>query len=106
MAIVIFTANYLSPPSLANTATDAVSKNLILQNSLPADGNTQDLACLTRLYAERGMDPLWISDSGITQRGLDVVNVLRNASYDGLMPDDYGLSNRCPYGIDSQRRSG
>lgn len=91
-AIVIFTATYLSPPSLANTATDAISKNLILQNSLPADGNDRDLACLTQLYADRGMDPLWISDSGITRRGLDVVNVLRNASYDGLIPDDYGLS--------------
>ncbi len=78
--------------SLANSIADAVSRSLAVQGAINVKADTRDLAFLDKLYTEGAMEPLWVTDSGPTKRGLAVVQALRNSSLDGLNPKDYGLA--------------
>ncbi|MEZ5933094.1 MAG: L,D-transpeptidase family protein [Alphaproteobacteria bacterium] len=93
MAAIFVAVSFTYPAYLSRAyATDqAVSNSLVKQLISPEGDNARDLAALSKFYAERDMQPLWVADSRVTERGLDVVHVISDAEFDGLTPDDYGL---------------
>ncbi len=50
-----------------------------------------DQEVLTEFYAQRDFLPAWVDDLGISPRGLELLEILRDAAEEGLCPEDFHL---------------
>lgn len=74
-------------------AYSVLSSKLQLGVSIPGK-NAERLSDIKRFYGAIGNKPAWLSVNGWTPRGEKVIELLRNAAYEGLNPEDYDYALR------------
>jgi len=85
----------ITPPMVApadsNPVASAVRSKL---NALPTEGSAQELkerAVLSDFYASRNDAPIWLSEGGLTEKGVALGAEILNAGDWGLDPGDFAL---------------
>jgi murein L,D-transpeptidase YcbB/YkuD len=79
-----------APGAWAGALDDAIRQQLHSgANSRVSEQDVEDRATLARFYDGRAMAPLWVSDQGVTDRGMALARALGAAESDGLNPADY-----------------
>ncbi len=90
---VIITLGFSSIPS---ALADINSSPLSAKIKWHLQENTGQWAygdTLKKLYQDRQYQPIWFDEAGLTDKGKVLLNNLRTASLDGLIPDDYHYSD-------------
>ena len=94
VGLVVATAAMLglAPAAWADDVADALKARLAAIDSLPvASARAEERAVVAKFYQDRDYQPIWIDDSGVTDRARQVTTVLAAASGEGLEPRDYAV---------------
>ena len=85
-------ATFWSPPTPALTAVRNTLSQLASRTAAPT--NAEDLAAATAFYNANGASLLWVTETGISERGNRVVSEIQQADDWGLRARDFALPRR------------
>ena len=88
--VVAFATLFGSFASAAATLTDAIA-DVLNSDSITRewDADARLHGILRQHYAGRGYEPMWVSDSGVSDRGRQLAAVIADAEREGLNAPDY-----------------
>jgi murein L,D-transpeptidase YcbB/YkuD len=76
----------------ADDVADALKARVAAVDGLPvAAANGAERSTVVKFYAGRDYKPIWVDDSGITERARQVATVLASSASEGLEPRSYGV---------------
>ena len=90
--VVAAAAFCLAQAAWADDVADALKARLATADSLPvASANGAERGAVAKFYQGRDYKPIWVDDSGATDRARQVATVLAAAASEGLEPRSYGV---------------